>query len=129
MTWDRAAAAGALAGLLEAATDGAGVAVYPKPPKGFTPPALIVQLPTRVAKHSPAFGTDFTEWTVLVGVDIEGADELDDLLGVATAAVEDSPTLAGATAFTRVVEWRNWRILNVGGADYLVAEVALETRM
>jgi hypothetical protein len=129
MSWDRVAAAKALAGLLTAATDGEAVAIYDHPPKSFTPPALIIQLPTRVIPHSPAFGTDTAEWTVLAGVDVEGADYLDDLLRTVTDVVELEPTLAGESVNTRVTEWRNYRVLNVTGADYLVAEAALETRM
>jgi hypothetical protein len=127
VSWDRQKAAHALAELLAAAVPEA--AVFETPPAGFNPPALIVQYPSIVTLSSPSFGTDVAAWVVLCAVGPGEPGPLDELLADATAAVRLDPTLGRVTQSTRPVEWRNWRLLSVTGAEYLAADLALETRM
>ncbi len=128
MSWDRPAAAGALVEVLEAATAST-VSVFDKPPATFNPPALVINYPTTVAKHNPAFAIDLASFTVLAAVGVDQGDSLDELLGTVTAAVEADPSLTAVVQHAKPVEWRNWRILTVAGADMLAADVALEVRM
>jgi hypothetical protein len=118
----------ALAEVLGAGTAGT-VTVFPAPPATFNPPALVVQYPTTVTKHSPAFGVDLAALPVLAAVGAPEGGALDALLEQATAAVEADISLAGTVQSAKTVEWRNWRILTVAGVDMLVAELVLEIRM
>jgi hypothetical protein len=120
--------AAALADVLKAAAGGT-VPVHAAPPATFNPPALIVQYPTRVAKHTPVFALDQAELSVLAAAGVGDPDTLDSLLSTATAAIETNPSLTGAVQIAKPVEWRTWRILTVSGVDMFTAELALEIRM
>jgi len=128
VSWNRPIMAAALADLLEVATAST-VTVLETPPATFNPPALVVNYPATVTKHTPAFGVDLAALTVLAAVGVSEGDSLDGLLGTATAAIEADPTVGGAVQHAKPLEWRNWRILTVAGIDMLAAEVALEIRM
>jgi hypothetical protein len=128
VSWDRPSASAALAFVLEAATDGA-VTVFETPPATFNAPALVVNYPSTVTKHTPAFAVDQAELTVTAAVGAADGDKLDALLDAATAAIETDPTLGGAVQHAKPVEWRTWRLLAVSGIDLLAADLALEIRM
>ena len=120
--------AAALSQVLTDATDSA-VSVFPSPPGTFNPPALIVQFPTSVLKHVPAFGIDSAQLTVLAATGVLDTDGHDQLLEVASAALEANQTLNGAVQVLRPTEWRAWRVMTVSGIDLLVAEIAVDVRM
>jgi hypothetical protein len=105
------------------------VSVFTHPPATFNVPALVVQLPTQVDFSKPTVATDTGQMTVLAAVGIDQADALDQLLQSATAALDPDPTLGGAVILCMATDWHGWRILNLGGSEYLVAEVALQIRM
>jgi hypothetical protein len=123
----RRRAAAAIAGTLEAELDG--LAVYDRPPGSFVAPAAVVQFPA-VNYNVPAFGVDNApEWTVLFAVGIDEADELDELLDLARAALNADERLAGGVQHCRTVGHRNARIIAVAGVDYLTAELVLDIRL
>lgn len=128
MSWNRAAAAAALAAALEAATNDT-VTVLDRPPATFNPPALIVQYPQTVTRHTPAFATDLATLTILGAVGLEAPETLDALLDLADQAISADPTLGDVVQAAKPTELRNWRILPVAGAEYLSAELALTIQM
>lgn len=125
------AASEALAGLLvDATADLAPLpSVFDTPPTSVNPPALIVQFPTTITKHVPTFAIDQVDWTVSAVAGLGDPETLDELLAVATAAVEADPSLGQVVQICKPVEHRNWRLLTVAGADFLAADLILETRM
>lgn len=127
MTWDRTAAAAALADVLEVGT-GDLVAVFEGPPPTLNPPALVIMRPS-VAFSTPTFGIDEATWSIMAAVGVGQDDALDDLLAAARQAVIAEPTLGGAVQLCRPTELRPRGIINVAGGDYLTEELILETRM
>lgn len=128
MTWNRLDAIEALAAVLQPVVD-AGATVLPAPPGSFNPPAVLMQYPTTVTLHSPTFAIDTVDWTVTVVVGLHDGDTLDELLNAVTDLVEADQTLGRVVQVCQPTEWRSWRILNVSGADYLAADLVLNTRM
>lgn len=131
MSWDRALAAAALEVVL---ADGTAAmtppaSVFSQPPSTYNPPALVIQYPTQVLLHQPAFAVDIATVSVLAVAGLEESDTVDELLLLAVEAVEGDPQLGDTVQIARPVEHRPWRIVNVAGADYLTAELALEIRM
>lgn len=131
MSWDRPTAAAGLEEVLVGATAGMTppASVFPEPPSTYNPPALVIQYPTTVTLHSPAFAVDTAAVSVLAVAGLEEPDTVDELLALAVAAVEGDSSLAGTVQYAHPVGHRLWRIVNVAGADYLTAELALEIRM
>jgi hypothetical protein len=129
--WDRPVAAGALALVLADATEGMTppASVFAQPPSTHNPPALVVQYPSQVILHSPAFAVDTATMSVLAVAGLEEPDTVDLLLSLAAQAVEEDAQLDGAVQYCRPTQHRLWRIVNVAGADYLTAELELEIRM
>jgi hypothetical protein len=111
MSWDRPAAADALVAVLAAATADLTPppTCFPNPPSTFNPPAIIVSLPLTVTKHVPAFGIDRVTLVLLVAAGVTEADLVDELLGLASAAIEADKSLGGAVQLCNPDEWRNWR--------------------
>ena len=131
MSWDRPAASGALAALLADATAGMvpPASVFAQPPSTHNPPALVVQYPSQVLLHQPAFPIDTATVSVLAVAGLEEPATVDALLSATVAAVEADGQLGGTVQFCRPTQHRLWRIVNVAGADYLTAELELEIRM
>jgi hypothetical protein len=131
MSWDRPVAAAALVAVLEDAVAAMTppASVFAQPPSTHNPPALVVQYPSQVILHQPAFPIDTATVTVLAVGGIDDPGTVDALLAVSVAAVEADPQLGAVVQYARPVEHRTWRIVNVAGADYLTAELALEIRM
>lgn len=126
MTWNRATVAAALVDLLTEATD---VMVFDRPPGTVNAPAIVVARPNSVTYGVGALGIDDAELPlVLVG----GADDLDGVEALKTsvrAAVDTDPSLGGVVQLVYPEAERNWRVLNIGGADLLTVEVILQIRM
>ena len=131
MSWDRPTAAAALVEVLSGATAALTPppSCFTSPPSSFNPPALVVYLPTIVTKHIPAFGIDRIQLVVLVAAGTSEADLVDQLLGLATDAIQADKSLGGAVQLCNPDEWRNWRILTVAGADLMAADLALTLHM
>lgn len=127
MSWRHGPAAQGLVGLLRA--EAPEVAAFEAPSATFNVPAFVCQYPTLVVFDTRAFGVDVVTWPLLVAVGLEQAGQLDALIATARAAITLDPTLGGAVQIARPTESRNWRILNVAGAEYLGADLVLETRM
>ena len=128
MSWDRAVAAAALADVLRAATADA-VTVFTHPPATLNAPAYVVAYPVTVTKHTPAFAIDTAEWVLTGAAGADDPDTLDDLLAVASTAIEGDPTIGGSVQHARPTTWRNYRVTTIAGADLLMADLVLETRM
>jgi hypothetical protein len=126
MSWQRAAMADALTTVLSAAT---GVSVFPSPPATFNPPAIVVNFPTTVTKHVPAFAIDSATVTLLCATGVAEAEALDQLLETTSAALETDQTLSGAVQLIKPNTWQSWRVLNVAGVEMLAAEISCEVRM
>ena len=127
MTWQRAEAAEAIAGLLEPLDPL--VSVFASPPETFNPPAYVVGYPSAVTYDGAAFSIDLATIPVLAAGGLAELDRVDALLRAAKDAITADPSLDGAVMSARVVSQSNWRRLNVAGADILVADLILEIRM
>lgn len=124
MTWSRAPVAAALADAFAAAD--ATVSCFERPPATLNPPALICTDPQTVFKRTAGMGVDRCEFLVTAVVGLEQADELDALMDMADKAVFADPTLGGVCQVAVVVEYRSFRSLNVGGADFRAADLAIQ---
>ena len=131
MSWDRTAAAAALAGVLGDAAAGMvpPASVFAQPPATHNPPALVIQYPTQVMLRQPTFAIDTATVSVLAVAGMEEPATIDALLALTVAAVEADEQLGGTVQHCRPTQHRLWRIANVAGADYLTAELELELRM
>ena len=131
MSWDRPSASAALAGLLAAATEEMipPASVFAQPPSTHNPPALVIQYPSQVLLHTPAFPVDTATVSVLAVAGLEEPATVDALLEATVAAVEADGQLGDTVQYCRPMQHRLWRIVNVAGADYLTAELELEIRM
>lgn len=130
MGWQRTAVAQAIVSTLTAATEGA-VAVFGEPPPSFNVPAYIVAWPVNVTYNVPIFGVDMATLPVLAAVATDQSAQLDDLIGVARAALDQDSTLGGLLVHGTLIvtDQRNWRILaDVAGARFLAAELILDIR-
>jgi hypothetical protein len=127
MTWDRATAADAIAGVL-ASVDPL-VAVFAAPPATFNPPAFIVGYPRRVGYDEASFSIDDVEQPILAAGGGSEIDRVDSLLNAAKKALDVDPSLGGTVVHCRAGTQENWRMLNVAGADILVADLILRIRM
>ena len=127
MTWHRAPVAAALAAAFQAADPA--VAVFAVAPGTLNAPALVCTDPASVTKRTAGMGVDQTEFVVLAVVGLDQADELGDLLNEADAAIMADPTLGGVCLTSTVVEYRNYRQLNVAGADFRAADLAIRIDM
>jgi hypothetical protein len=101
-------------------------AVFATPPRTFNPPAVIVRLPDSIEPSGAAFTIDRAEVGVLCAVGADQTAELYSLLGEVRKAILANRTLGGAAQVVAVVNYRNFAQMNVGGADYLTAELLLE---
>ena len=124
MTWNRAAVAAALADAFAAADPL--ISAFERPPATLNPPALVCSDPATVTKRTAGMGVDRTEFVVIAVVGLEQADELDALLDTADRAIFADPTLGGVCQVAVVVENRNFRALNIGGADFRAADLAVQ---
>jgi len=128
MSWDRAIAAAAMVDLLTAAA-GTAATVYYHPPATFNVPALIVAYPANLAFNTPSFCIDSAEWIVTAASGIDDPSTVDQLLAIARQAIDDDPTIGGTVQICRPSGYRNWRGWTVAGAEFLLADLALDTRM
>jgi hypothetical protein len=126
MTWERAPVAAALVGILAPLDDL--VSVFPAPPATFNAPAAYVSYPQVVSYDGFAFGVDTVALPVTVAAGLTESDRIDGLLATYKRALNADPSLAGSVKSGRVNLQQGWRILNVGGADFLAADLILEIR-
>ena len=131
MSWDRAAAATAIVNTLTAATaaDSPSPSIFDRPPATFNVPAYIVAHPQTVVYGGPAFGIDLATVPLICAAGMEDVDTVDQLLDLASDSLPADPTLGGVIQNIDATEQRNWRVINVAGADYLTADLILEIRM
>jgi hypothetical protein len=126
VSWDRAAVAAALVDVLTAAT---GVMVFDRPPGTLNAPALVVARPNTVTYGNGAFGIDDAELPIVC---VGGADDLDGLealKALVRQAIDADNTIKGVVQHAYPQQERNWRVINIGGADLLTVEVILQIRM
>jgi hypothetical protein len=130
MSWDRAAAAKALAAELGTAVAAAGetVTVFDKPPATLNPPAIVVGRPVNVDFSTVAPGIDTAQLPVACVGPVDGEDRVSELIALVRGAVFDS-SLGGAVQVAFATAERNWRQINVAGADLLSAEVIYTIQM
>ena len=119
--------------LAQAFTDAATAAgslatIFAKPPATLNPPAIVIGRPTEVRYSTIAFAIDDCSLPVLCIGAVDGEDDVAALIDLVRGAITDA-TLGGAvqTAFPAVE--RNWRQINVAGADLLQAEVTFSIQM
>ena len=128
MTWNRAAVAEALVDMLTEALEDQ-VMVFDRPPGTVNAPAVVVGRANTVNYGTGALGIDDAELPlVLVG----GADDMDGveaLKSTVRQAVNADVSLGGVVQLVYPELERNWRVINVGGADLLTVEVILQIRM
>jgi hypothetical protein len=131
MSWARASVATAIAADLFAATEG-GVTAFADPPPTFNIPAFIVGWPQTVIYDIPIMGVDEVTLPVITVAGLPEAAAVDQMLNTARAALEADRTLGGLLAHGVLVVTgtRNWRaLLDVGGGQYLAADLMLTIRM
>lgn len=127
MTWSRAPVAAALVAAFN--TLDPMLNCFAAAPETFNPPALIVTDPASVTKRAAGMGVDQTELIVVAAVSLEAADDLDALMNAADRAIFADPTLGGVVLTSLVTEYRNYRGLQVAGATYRVADLAVRVDM
>jgi len=127
MTWQRAPVATALAAMFTAATADQvpPVSCFERPPETLNAPALVCTDPATVGKRTAGMGVDQTEFVVTDVCALELSDDLDALLDVADRAILADPTLGGVVLTSVVTEYRNWRPLQIGGAPFRAADLAI----
>jgi hypothetical protein len=131
MSWARASVAQAIAADLFAATEG-GVTAFADPPPTFNIPAFIVGWPQTVIYDIPIMGVDEVTLPVITVAGLPEAAAVDQMLITARACLEADRTLGGLLAHGVLVVTgtRNWRaLLDVGGGQYLAADLMLTIRM
>ena len=127
MSYDRAATAKALAAVLGDASPG--VPAFDHPPRTINPPAYVLSYPSTVDYNIPAFSIDRVEQVVLCVAGMDSPEVVDGLVEAARDALAADSSLGGVVQVVRVAQLRNWRMVNVAGSDFLVAELALEVNM
>jgi len=127
MTWKRSDLVGALVPILEGLD--ATVTVHPSPPSTISPPAYYVGYPVTVSYDAFAFGVDLVTIPLTAVRGLTESDEVDAMLRAAKDAVNADTTLGGAVPACRGMTQQAWRILGLGGSDYLAADLSLELRM
>jgi hypothetical protein len=127
MSWDRSIAAAGMVEVLQAAL-GETATVFEHPPATFNPPALMVGYPVTVTFNT-SFCVDTADWIVTAAAGIDDPSTVDNLIALARQAIEANLNLGGAVQICRPSGARNWRGWTVAGGEYLLADLALETRM
>jgi len=127
MTWARAPVAAALTEMFAAADPT--LAVFAQAPGTVNPPALICTDPTIVTKRQAGMGVDQTEFIVTAIVGLDQADTMSAVLDLADKTIMADPTLGGVCLAGMVTEYRNYRVLTIGGGDYRAADLAVRIDM
>jgi hypothetical protein len=128
MTWDRTLVVPALVEVLEASI-GPAVSVFDRPPPTVNPPAVVVGRVNSVEYGVGAFGIDNAELPLVL---IGGADDLETVEALKMSvrvAIDGAMSLLGTVQQCYAASERNWRVLNIAGAEVLTVEVILEIRM
>jgi hypothetical protein len=128
MSWDRVTCVTALQQAIQRQL-GETLTVFVKPPQTINPPCIVIARPTEVRFGLVAFGMDEADISVACVAQADGEDVVDELTAVVRAAIGNDPTLGGAVQLADDNAQRNWRNLNIAGADIVQAEVALTIRM
>lgn len=125
MTWDRAAAAKALAAKIGDAVTAAEdtATVFDRPPLTINPPAIVVGRPTEVRYAAFASGIDEATLPVACVGPLDGEDRVAQLVALVRGALAPSDQLGGVVQVAYVTGERNWRNLNVAGTDLLAVDV------
>jgi hypothetical protein len=126
VVWQRAPVATAIAATL--ATLDASVSVFAVPPTTLNPPAYLVGFARRVDYDAAAFGVDLTELVVSAAAGLSEPDRLDQLLHDAKVALNADPSCGGTVAALRVRNQDPVRLVDSGGATFLVGDLILEIR-
>jgi hypothetical protein len=126
VSYDRQTVGAAIVTILE--TIDPAVSVFDTPPATFNAPALIVGYERRVQHDASAFGTDDVEQPISAAAGLGEHYRIASLLAAAKVALEADPTCAGTVQNLRPTTRENYRSLNVGGADFLFADLVLEIR-
>lgn len=127
MGWVRATAAAAIAETLGGLDPT--VAVFANPPETFNPPAYIVGYTRLVNYDDVSFGVDRADLPVMAAAGLGELDRVDSLLAQAKQTLNADPSAGGAVVSLRVKMQDQWRVLVVGGAELLAAELVLDIRM
>lgn len=123
MSWQRAPVVAALVAAFSEAAEH--VAVFKVSPATVNPPALVCVDPVTVTKRTSAMSVDQTDFAVTAIVALDQADELSALLDTADSAVMADPTLGKTVWAATPIEYRNFRLLTIGGAEYRAADLII----
>ncbi|HSS11148.1 MAG TPA: hypothetical protein VLL25_14775 [Acidimicrobiales bacterium] len=125
MSYDLAAVAHAVADTLDKSFDGT-VKVHPFPVQTFNVPAVIVAWPDLVEPSRVAPSVDRVRLPVMCAVGLDRTDQLSMLMEDTAAALYRDRSLGGLARQLAVAMYRNYRAVNVAGADFLTAELLLD---
>jgi hypothetical protein len=130
MTWNRSIAAPALAQTFENAVAAASetITVFDRPPMTVNPPAIVIGWPSEVRYANAAPGIDEATLPVLCVGALDGEDRVAEIINLVRNAATDTQ-LGGAVQIAYPAIERNWRQVNVAGADLLQAEVTFTIQM
>jgi hypothetical protein len=131
VTWNRAPAAAALADLLTTALAGAGIeaSVFAAPPFTLNANAVVVSRPTEVRYAVSGFSIDEVTLPVLCVAGQDQDDTVSALIAVVRSALAGSLNLGGVVSQIHATGERNWRHVNVSGAELLAAELTVQILM
>lgn len=127
MSWRRALVAPELADMLKAAQGDADTAsIFSAPPETLNAPAIVVGRPLEVRYGVGGLGVDEADLPVVcLASALSGEDTVDDLISFVRAAVLADPSVSGAVQRCTATGERNWRMVRIGGAELLAADVVL----
>lgn len=130
MSWDRSIAAPALGQALADAVAAAGetITVYNQPPGTLNPPAIVIGRPVEVRYSTIAMNIDECSLPVLCVGPVDGEDRVAQIITFIRQNVTNTD-LGGTVQIAYPAVERNWRQVNVGGADLLQAEVTFTIQM
>ena len=120
--------AAALVEMLTAATAEL-VTVFAKPPATFNPPAIVIARVERVTFSLAALNVDDVSLPLMAIGPLDDDEGVSDLAETIRLAIRADPTLRGTVQAAWPYEQRNWRPVNVAGADLLAVEVAVSIQM
>jgi hypothetical protein len=127
VSWDRAAVADALVGILGPATGGT---VHPRPPEVLNPMCVVVSRPQTVTYATAAFGVDEAVLPLIIVGGVETEDAVEAIKSACRDAILADRSLGGTVRAAWATEERNWRnMTGAGGIQLLLVELVLTVQM
>ena len=132
MSWDRTSATQALAAAIEANLTALAdtASVFDTPPATLNASAIVIGRITEVRYSDAIIGIDTAELPVSAVAGLGDDARVTELLSIIRSSVPPgNATLGGAVQICVATAERNWRHMNIAGADLSAADVIFTIRM